>query len=124
METKTGTDGSWPLLALAAASAVFALAAISLTAGCATQDGTSRRQEAVALLSAAYDLGGKEAVSNRIERLVEDGKITRSQGDRLHTVAQIAFDEALERLEGEKDAACGGCANAAADGGCGNCKAE
>ena len=55
-----------------------AAAAIAVIVGCAT-DGGSRRQSIAAVIQTAYDLGGREAVSNKIESLVAEGKLTPSQ---------------------------------------------
>ena len=40
-----------------------------------------------------------EAVSNRIEQLVVDGKITEAQAANLHRLAQDVYDGVVERLE-------------------------
>ena len=46
----------------------------------------------------AYDVGGREIVSNRIERLVTDGKVTDEQAAYLHAAAQAVCERTVERL--------------------------
>jgi len=50
-------------------------------------------------LKDAYALGGATAVSNKIEQLVVDGKVTPEQAAQLHVLAQRVFDRAVDRLE-------------------------
>lgn len=59
------------------------------------------RPAVVLALKEAYACGGAEAVSNRIERLVADGRITPAQAQGLHTLAQNVYDGVIERLEAE-----------------------
>ena len=41
----------------------------------------------------------REAVSNRIEKLVRSGDLSRKQADKLHELAQGLYDRILEKLE-------------------------
>lgn len=64
-------------------------------AGVKTQIGT--------VLQLAYENGGKEAVSNRIERLVVEGKLSSEQAVRLQALAEIACERLIEDLVGGEE---------------------
>ena len=111
-----------------------AAAAIAVIVGCAT-DGGSRRQNIAAVIQTAYDLGGREAVSNKIESLVAEGKLTPSQAVRLHALAQLAYEGIMDDLTTSNaatntcdacnpDATCDGgeCADCNEDASCGQCE--
>ena len=111
-----------------------AAAAIAVIVGCAT-DGGSRRQNIAAVIQTAYDLGGREAVSNKIESLVAEGKLTPSQAVRLHALAQLAYEGIMDDLTTSNaatntcdvcnpDATCDGgeCADCNEDANCGECE--
>ena len=111
-----------------------AAAAIAVIVGCAT-DGGSRRQNIAAVIQTAYDLGGREAVSNKIESLVAEGKLTPSQAARLHALAQLAYEGIMDDLTTSNAAtntcdACnpgascegGECADCNEDANCGECE--
>ena len=111
-----------------------AAAAIAVIVGCTT-DGGSRRQNIAAVIQTAYDLGGREAVSNKIESLVAEGKLTPSQAVRLHALAQLAYEGIMDDLTTSNaatntcdacnpDATCGGgeCADCNEDANCGQCE--
>lgn len=105
------------------AIAIVAIAAIALmgivgVSGCVSE--RSVKTAVSAALKDAYQLGGSTAVSNRIERLVIDGKLTREQADNLHIFAQGVYERIIEDLDAvptapredscEDDAYCGECA--------------
>ena len=99
--------------------AAIVAAAIAVLIGCTTE-GASRRQNIAQVIQTAYDLGGREAVSNRIESLVAEGKLTPSQAVRLHALAQLAYEgimDDLERGSADADAA----PVSASQDGCGDC---
>ena len=111
-----------------------AAAAIAVIVGCTT-DGGSRRQNIAAVIQTAYDLGGREAVSNKIESLVAEGKLTPSQAVRLHALAQLAYEGIMDDLATgnaatntcdacNPDAPCDGgeCADCNEDANCGQCE--
>ena len=111
-----------------------AAAAIAAIVGCAT-DGGSRRQNIAAVIQTAYDLGGREAVSNKIESLVAEGKLTPSQAVRLRALAQLAYEGIMDDLTTSNaatntcdacnpDATCDGgeCADCNEDANCGQCE--
>ena len=87
-------------LLLAACAATLC---IRLCTGCAyLKDIREQSKPTVAFaLKEAYALGGAEAVSNKIERLVVDGKVTPAQAAQLHVLAQRLFDGVVDRLEAD-----------------------
>lgn len=95
-------------------------AAISLVVGCETLNREATRREIAAALQIAYDAGGKEAVSNRIEQLVAEGKISRAQGDAIHAWAQVAYATVVDELNGGEAVtnACDACTIECGDGDC------
>lgn len=146
---------------LAVAIAAVAVAAII---GCESTGGGSRRQNIATVIQTACDLispersevavgelnagCGREAVSNKIESLVAEGKLPPSQAMRLHALAQLAYEGIMDDLaRGEvaptnavpasasqdgcdgcsiPDASsdCGDCNEDARCGNCANCKAD
>ena len=52
-------------------------------------------------MRAAYEAGGREAVSNRIDALVAEGKLTEDQAAMLRAAAQAVYERALVRLEAD-----------------------
>ena len=140
MDGKTNTPRTVCRAIVAVAIAATAVAAII---GCASSGGGSRKQNIAAVIQTAYDLGGRDAVSNRIESLVREGKITPSQAVRLHALAQLAYEGIVEDLAAGEGAATdatpehdgGGCSDCTApdtgecpggdcneDANCGQCK--
>lgn len=115
-----------------------AIAAVAIAAiiGCTSTGGGSRRQNIASVIQTAYDLGGREAVSNKIESLVAEGKLTLSQAIRLHALAQLAYEGIMEDLEkGGTDATdaapasvsqdgCDGCSVPDASADCGDCNED
>ena len=114
-----------------------AIAAIAVAAiiGCSSLGGGSRRQSIATVIQTAYDLGGREAVSNKIESLVAEGKLTPSQAVRLHALAQLAYEGIMDDLTTSNaatntcdacnpDATCDGgeCADCNEDANCGQCE--
>ena len=110
-----------------------AIAAIFVAAiiGCESMTGGSRRQNIAAVIQAAYDMGGREAVSNKIESMVLEGKLSPSQAVRLHALAQLAHEGIMEDLTTGRAAAdvapvsasqggCTGCSLPDASAGCGD----
>ena len=96
--------------------------AVRLLTGCTMVANAPTDAKAVvsAALKDAYAYGGTEAVSNRIEKLVTDGKITAAQATNLHALAQHLYDRVIERLDDEVTEAlletnAGGATNIAAE---------
>ena len=69
--------------------------------GCALIENSGAKTKLVESLKTAYAEGGREAVSNRIEKFVTSGDLSRKQADKLHLLAQGVYDHLLEKLESE-----------------------
>ena len=94
------------LLALALGLAVIFLCARALP-GCATVKRAVARERVVEAIKAAYENGGRAAVSNRIERLVADGTLSARQGAKIHRIMQMAYDGLIGNVAAKiEDAAC------------------
>lgn len=101
------------ILAVAIAAAI-----VAAIIGCESTGGGSHRQDVATAIQAAYDLGGREAVSNKIESLVAEGKLTPSQAERLHALAQLAYEGIMDDLAGGEDAPTNAVPASALQGGC------
>ena len=81
------------------AAALVAALVIGFAActGCVSGGDPARRAavkaEIAEVMRLAYDVGGREIVSNRIERLVTD-----EQAAYLHAAAQAVYERTVERL--------------------------
>ena len=117
MDGKFNTPRTVCKALVAVAIAAVAVAAII---GCSSLGGGSRRQNIAAVIQTAYDLGGREAVSNKIESLVAEGKLTPSQAVSLHALAQLAYEGIMDDLT-TGDAATNATPTSASQGGCGDC---
>ena len=95
---------------VAVAVAAIAVAAII---GCSSLGGGSRRQNIAT--------GGREAVSNKIESLVAEGKLTPSQAVRLHALAQLAYEGIMDDLATGDGAATNAAPASVSQGGCTDC---
>ena len=95
MDGKFNTPRTVCKAIVAVAIAAVAVAAII---GCESIGGGTRKQNIAAVIQTAYDLGGREAVSNKIESLVAEGKLTPSQAVRLHALAQLAYEGIMDDL--------------------------
>ena len=130
-------------------SVVVAIATIAVAAiiGCSSLGGGSRRQSIATVIQTAYDLGGREmhlqrscqvprratrgalrskvargcAVSNKIESLVAEGKLSPSQAVRLHALAQLAYEGIVEDLNAGGGTATNATPASASQGGCTGC---
>ena len=86
------------------AAALVAALVIGFAActGCVNGGDPARRAavkaEIAEVMRLAYDVGGREIVSNRIERLVTDGKVTDEQAAYLHAAAQAVYERTVECL--------------------------
>ena len=79
MDRRFNTPGRVCMGIVAATLVVVASAAVAAIIGCSSL-GEHRRQNIAQVIQTAYDLGGREAVSNRIESLVREGKLSPTQG--------------------------------------------
>ena len=126
MDRRFNTPGRVCMGIAVATLVVVASAAVAAIIGCSAI-GEHRRQNIAQVIQTAYDLGGREAVSNRIESLVREGKLSPTQGARLHALAQLAYEGVMDDLASATNAApataspsgCGGCSVPDASAGCG-----
>ena len=126
MDRRFNTPGRVCMGIVAATLIVVASAAVAAIIGCSSI-GEHRRQNIAQVIQTAYDLGGREAVSNRIESLVREGKLSPTQGARLHALAQLAYEGVMDDLAPATNAApasasqsgCGDCSTPEANGDCG-----
>ena len=116
MDGKVNTPCKVCRVIVAVAIAAVAVAAII---GCSSMNG-SRRLNIAQVIQTAYDLGGREAVSNKIESMVAEGKLTPTQGARLHALAQLAYEGVMDDLTTD-NVATNATPTSASQGGCGNC---
>ena len=63
--------------------------------GCAATKRESVKTQLSAVLQLAYENGGKAAVSNRIEELVVEGKLSQEQASQLQALAEIACEKLI-----------------------------
>ena len=117
MDAKYNTPRTVCKAIVAVAIAAIAVAAII---GCSSLGGGSRRQNIATVIQTAYDMGGREAVSNKIESMVAEGKLTPSQAVRLHALAQLAYEGIMDDLT-TGGAATNATPTSASQGGCGGC---
>ena len=117
MDAKYNTPRTVCKAIVAVAIAAVAVAAII---GCSSLGGGSRRQNIATVIQTAYDMGGREAVSNKIESLVAEGKLTPSQAVRLHALAQLAYEGLMDDLA-TGDAVTNAAPASASQGGCTDC---
>ena len=118
MDGKFNTPRTVCKAIVAVAIAAVAVAAII---GCESTGGASRRQNIATVIQTAYDFGGREAVSNKIESLVAEGKLTPSQAVRLHALAQLAYEGIMDDLATGDAAATNAAPASASQGGCTDC---
>ena len=118
MDKKFNTPRTVCKAIVAVAIAAVAVAAII---GCESIGGGTRRQNIATVIQTAYDFGGREAVSNKIESLVAEGKLTPSQAVRLHALAQLAYEGIMDDLATGDAAATNAAPASASQGGCTDC---
>ena len=118
MDGKVNTPRTVCKAIVAVAIAAVVVAAII---GCESIVGGTRRQNIAAVIQTAYDMGGREAVSNKIESLVREGKLSPSQAIRLHALAQLAYEGIMDDLATGGGAATNATPSASSQGGCSDC---
>ena len=118
MDRKINTPRTVCKAIVAVAIAAIAVAAII---GCSSLGGGSRKANIATVIQTAYDMGGREAVSNKIESLVAEGKLTPSQAVRLHALAQLAYEGIVEDLNAGSGTATNATPASASQGGCTDC---
>ena len=120
MDAKYNTPRTVCKAIVAVAIAAVVVAAII---GCSSLGGGSRRQNIATVIQTAYDMGGREAVSNKIESLVAEGKLTPSQAVRLHALAQLAYEGIMDDLTRGEVVPTNAVPATVSQGGCGDCSA-
>ena len=120
MDRRFNTPGRVCMGIVAATLVVVASAAVAAIIGCSSI-GEHRRQNIAQVIQTAYDMGGREAVSNKIESLVAEGKLTPSQAVRLHALAQLAYEGIMDDLAAGGEAATNAAPASASQGGCTDC---
>ncbi len=80
---------------------VAALLSFGLPLGCSLLEKVNAKERVASALASASQSDGIAAVSNRIEKLVLDGTLSRKQADRLHGIARTAFDQLIEHMKEE-----------------------
>ena len=118
MDSKINTPRTVCKAIVAVAIAAIAVAAII---GCSSLGGGSRKANIATVIQTAYDMGGREAVSNKIESLVAEGKLTPSQAVRLHALAQLAYEGIVEDLNAGGGTVTNATPASASQGGCTDC---
>ena len=63
--------------------------------GCTATKRESVKTQLSAVLQLAYENGGKAALSNRIEELVVEGKLSQEQAAQLQALAEIACEKLI-----------------------------
>ena len=91
---------------LAALVTMVALCA-GLGTGCTTavtpEERAEIRSEVADVMRFAYEVGGRAAYSNYVERMVADGKLTPERAAQLHVISQEVFDRLVDKLDGTSD---------------------
>ena len=88
---------------VAALIMTVALGAVFGTGCTTTVDPEKRaaiRAEVADVMRFAYEVGGRAAYSNYVERMVADGKLTPERAAQLHVISQEVFDRLVDKLDG------------------------
>lgn len=86
------------------AALAFMVALGAAIVGCTSVKSGSAGKQLASIIALAYENGGREAVSNRIDELVLEGKLKPEQGERLQKLADLACEKLIEDLaNGEID---------------------
>lgn len=93
----------------AALAFIAVLFAVRLFTGCALIKNAAPKEKIVEAIKVAYAEGGKEAASNKIEKLVMSGDLSPKQAAKLHEIAQGLYDRVVEKLEEEINSGCVDC---------------
>ena len=91
---------------LVAALVTMVVLCAGLGTGCTTavtpEKRATIRSEVADVMRFAYEVGGRAAYSNYVERMVADGKLTPDQAEQLHVISQEVFDRLVEKFDGGK----------------------
>jgi hypothetical protein len=74
---------------------------VKLCTGCTYLNKEQAHGTVAFVLREAYACGGATAVSNRIEQLVADGKVTPEQAKALHASAEKLYADVVEKFEAD-----------------------
>ena len=89
---------------LVAALVTMVALCAGLGTGCTTTATPEKRAEIRAevadVMRFAYEVGGRAAYSNYVERMVADGKLTPERAAQLHVISQEVFDRLVDKLDG------------------------
>ena len=88
---------------VAALIMMVALGAVFGTGCTTTVDPEKRaaiRAEVADVMRFAYEVGGRAAYSNYVERMVADGKLTPERAAQLHVISQEVFDRLVDKRDG------------------------
>ena len=89
---------------LVAALVTMVALCAGLGTGCTTtvtpEKRAAIRSEVADVMRFAYEVGGRAAYSNYVERMVADGKLTPDQAEQLHVISQEGFDRLVDKLDG------------------------
>lgn len=70
--------------------------------GCAIMKSERVKEKTIEVLKSSFAEGGQTAVSNKIEKLVLSGDISRKQADKIYELSEKLYKEVLTKLEGEE----------------------
>ena len=79
---------------------------VRLCTGCTLIQKAAPKEKIVETIKTADAEGGREAVSNKIEKLVVSGDLSRKQADKIHVLAQGLYDHVIEKLSAEDIETC------------------
>lgn len=94
---KNKVNSSCAICKIVAILAILA-ASVAFIVGCASFKSEGAGTQLAAIIQLAYENGGREAVSNRIDELVVEGKLSQDQALRLQKLADLACDKLIEDL--------------------------
>ena len=106
----------------AALTFIALLVCVKLCTGCTLIGKAAPREKVVEALKSAYESGGREAVSNRIEKLVADGTLSQKQGAKIHELMQKAYEGLVDNLSRRIEEAAVDESGEDEDANCGRCE--
>ena len=92
------TDKKQKLTLVISILAAFALG-MATVSGCAYFTEQKVAGTAITVLEVAYVAGGASMVGQKIDQMVEDGKITQEQAALLKAAAQKSYDDLQKKLK-------------------------
>lgn len=92
------------IIDLAVAAFMVILVGRMLT-GCTILRSERAKAKVVEIMKSSFAEEGQASVSNKIEKLVISGDISRKQADKVYELSEKLYQGVLEKLEGELDSA-------------------